>query len=78
SSKTEGEAGNFTLADEHGNDVLYGTAERDRVNDTETNSSGLTTYERSRAVLDALGITAEKAGSGFIKGQNAKIELNNV
>lgn len=78
SSKTEGEAGNFTLADEHGNDVLYGTAEGDRVNDTETNGSGLTTYERSRAVLDALGITAEKAGSGFIKGQNAKIELNNV
>jgi flagellar hook-associated protein 2 len=76
SSKKEGEAGNFTLADENGNDVLNGTDSP--VNNTAVNGSNLTVYERSRAVLDALGITAQAAGDGFIKGQNAKIELNNV
>ena len=76
SSKKDGEAGNFTLTDENGNDVLNGTDSP--VNNDSTNGSGLTTYERSRAVLDALGITAEKAGDGFIQGQNAVIVLNNV
>ncbi len=76
SSKKEGEAGNFTLTDENGNDVLNGTDSP--VNDTAVNGSNLTVYERSRAVLGALGITAQAAGDGYIKGQNAKIELNNV
>ncbi len=76
SSKKDGEAGNFTLADEHGNDVLNGTAEP--VNNDSLNGSGLSTYTRSRAVLESLGLTAQAAGDGFIQGQNAKIVLNNV
>ncbi|MCR5746578.1 MAG: flagellar filament capping protein FliD, partial [Lachnospiraceae bacterium] len=67
SSKKEGEAGNFTLADVNGNDVLNGT-------DSPTGDED--TYNRSYTVLDKLGITASKAGSGFIQGQNAIIELN--
>ena len=76
SSKKDGEAGNFTLTDENGNDVLNGTDSP--VNNDSVNGSGLTTYERSRAVLESLGLTAQAAGNGFIKGQNAVIELNNV
>lgn len=76
SSKEEGAAGNFTLTDEHGNDVLNGTD--NPVNNESLNGSGLSMYERSRAVLETLGITAQASGDGFIKGQNAKIELNNV
>lgn len=76
SSKKDGEAGNFTLTDENGNDVLNGTDAP--VNDDSVNGSGLSTYERSRAVLESLGLTAQAAGNGFIKGQNAVIELNNV
>ena len=76
SSKKDGEAGNFTLTDENGNDVLNGTDSP--VNNDSVNGSGLTTYQRSRAVLESLGLTAQAAGNGFIKGQNAVIELNNV
>ena len=76
SSKKDGEAGNFTLTDENGNDVLNGTDSP--VNNDSVNGSGLTTYERSRAVLESLGLTAQASGDGFIKGQNAIIELNNV
>ncbi len=76
SSKSEGEAGNFKLLDENNNDVLNGTDAP--VNDDSVNGSGLSTYERSRAVLESLGLTAQAAGNGFIKGQNAVIELNNV
>ncbi|MBR1913736.1 MAG: hypothetical protein IJ827_02785, partial [Lachnospiraceae bacterium] len=52
SSKSEGEAGNFKLLDENNNDVLNGTDAP--VNDVSVNGSGLTTYERSRAVLESL------------------------
>ena len=78
SSKKDGEAGNFTLTDENGNDVLNGVDPEPSVDNDNVNRSGLTTYQRSRAVLESLGLTAQAAGNGFIKGQNAVIELNNV
>ncbi|MCR5774626.1 MAG: flagellar filament capping protein FliD [Lachnospiraceae bacterium] len=64
SSQTEGDDGNFRITS-NGEEVFPA----DDVTDDVKESAG---YK----MLDALGITAEAAGTGYIKGQNAIIELN--
>ncbi len=67
SSKTEGEEGNFRIA--------QAGAENDLLRDVDP--ATLTDKEKTALnMLNGLGITEEKAGNGFINGQNAQILLN--